>query len=96
MRVGSRGPSDRDLYDEWLLAKIREIHEDSRGTYGAPRIQAELRAQGVRVGTERIARLMRTELVLDALDMAIYQRKPRGVVLHSDSEYVGAGFLRVA
>ncbi len=35
------------------------IHARSRGTYGAPRIHAELRAQGIRVGRKRVARLMR-------------------------------------
>src|SRR5262249_9396859 len=39
---------------------IRTIHERARGTYGAPRIHAELAAQGVRVGRKRVARLMRT------------------------------------
>ena len=38
---------------------IRRIHTESRETYGAPRIHAELRAQGVRVGRKRVARLMR-------------------------------------
>ena len=35
---------------------------------------------------------LRTELVIDALDMAIWNRRPtQGLVIHSDSEYVGAG-----
>jgi putative transposase len=139
------------------------IHAESRGTYGAPRVQAELRAKGVSVSRKRVARLMhhagvrgvsrrrfvvttvrddasvpapdlvqrdfeaagpnqlwvadityvptwagflylavvldawsrrvvgwamathlRTELVLDALEMAVRQRQPRGVIHHSD------------
>ena len=38
---------------------MRTIHAVSRGTYGAPRIHAELRAEGRAVGEKRIARLMR-------------------------------------
>ena len=38
---------------------ILEIHEKSRGTYGSPRIHAELRARGEHVGRKRVARLMR-------------------------------------
>jgi len=41
-----------------LLAQIRVSHEQSRGTYGAPRIHADLQAQGLRCGRKRIARLM--------------------------------------
>jgi hypothetical protein len=41
-----------------LLEKIRKAHADSGGTYGSPRIQAELGDQGVRASRGRIARLM--------------------------------------
>ena len=44
--------------DAELLARIRSISERSRGTYGAPRVHAELGAQGIRVGLKRVARLM--------------------------------------
>lgn len=54
-----RTQSRRRQEDEQLTAKIREIHKRSRGTYGVPRIRAELAAQGVRVSRKRIARLMR-------------------------------------
>jgi putative transposase len=54
-----RPPSARAQADQALLVQIRAIHERSRGTYGAPRIHAELRAQGVRCGRKRVARLMR-------------------------------------
>ena len=36
-----------------------EIHAASRGTYGVPRIHAELAVDGVAVGRKRISRLMR-------------------------------------
>jgi len=42
-----------------LTETLRTIHTVSRGTYGAPRVHAELVADGVRVGKNRIARLMR-------------------------------------
>jgi putative transposase len=54
-----RAPSDRDLADAWLGERIRQIHRSSRGTYGAPRVHAELRFDGVRVGRKRVERLMR-------------------------------------
>ena len=38
---------------------IRTIHAGSHGTYGAPRVHAELKADGLSVGRKRIARLMR-------------------------------------
>ena len=159
----SREPSPRSREDERLMERIREIHESSRGTYGVPRVHAELQAEGLRVGRKRVGRLMaassihgvsrrrgckttkrgrerhgipdlvdrkftatapdqlwvadityvptwagflylavvldvfsrkivgwsmathlRTELVLDALGMALTQRRPDGVVHHSD------------
>ncbi len=55
-----RGPSDRALADAWLAERIKEIHAASRDTYGSPRVHAELRRQGIRVGRKRIERLMRT------------------------------------
>lgn len=55
-----RGPSARQLADEQLTATISEIHHRSRGSYGAPRVHAELRlGMGLRCGRKRVARLMR-------------------------------------
>jgi putative transposase len=54
-----RGLSQRTLEDERLSKKIREIHDRSKGTYGAPRIHAELAEEGVHIGRKRVARLMR-------------------------------------
>ncbi|MGX4694913.1 IS3 family transposase [Streptomyces sp. JNUCC 63] len=174
-----RGPSRRRREDAEITEKIRGHHERSHGTYGAPRIHADLREiDGLKVGRKRVARLMRqaglvgvhrrtgrasltrqdrraqpapdligrdftasapnlrwtadityvptgegwlylavimdlfsrrivgwamadhmrTELVTDALAMAVTARRPRpGLVHHSDSEYVecwmSPGFL---
>jgi putative transposase len=169
----SRPPSRRSREDVVLMQRIRWIHLRSRGTYGVPRIHAELADEGVRVGRKRVARLMRTaglrgvsrrkyvrttirearsrpapdlvqrnfmaagpnrlwvadityistwagnlylavvldawsrrvvgwayathlrtELVLDALEMAIRQRRPKGVIHHSDqgSQYTSLAF----
>jgi putative transposase len=169
----ARRPSARQESDAALLERIREIHKASHGTYGAPRIHAELSEQGFAVGRKRVARLMRaaglagvsrrkwivttrrdrdarpapdlverdfsaeapdrlyvadityvptwagflylavvldafsrrlvgwamathlrTELVLDALDMALQQRQPESVIHHSDqgSQYTSIAF----
>jgi len=165
--------SRRAREDEALMKEIRQIHQRSKGTYGAPRIHAQLAAKGTHVGCKRVARLMRaanlqgvsrrkgpqttcrqpgaqpapdlvkrdftatepdqlwvadithiatwtgwlylavvvdacsrrvvgwamathlrTELVLDALSMAIHQRHPQGVIHHSDqgSQYTSLAF----
>jgi putative transposase len=56
----SRPALARRLADRALTEQIQEIHARSRGTYGAPRVHAELRlALDVHVGRKRVARLMR-------------------------------------
>ena len=169
-----RPPSAHAIADTALLKQIRTVHASSRETYGAPRVQAALKAEGDKHGRKRIARLMRaaglagasrrrsgvtttrrdkearpapdlvdrnfvasrpnrlwvaditfvstasgflylavvldawsrkvvgwsmanhlrTELVLDALEMAIGQRRPDGVIHHSDqgSQYTSLAF----
>ncbi len=52
-------PSAREVRDADLIEKIRKIHDDSRGTYGSPRVHAQLLRNGVEVGRDRVARLMR-------------------------------------
>jgi len=56
---GRCGRSSRAQADEHLVTHIRLIHQASRGTYGVPRVHAELASAGMRCGRKRIARLMR-------------------------------------
>jgi transposase InsO family protein len=58
-----RAPSPRRLEDRQLGVKVVAIHRRSRGTYGAPRVQAELEAEGTRTSRKRVARLMREHQV---------------------------------
>ena len=53
-----RPASVRARTDAGLTGRIERIHQQSQGTYGAPRVHAELRAAGVRCGRKRVARLM--------------------------------------
>jgi putative transposase len=57
----ARPPSKRIREDAALSGKVHEIHERSRGTYGSPRVHAELRSIGIRCSRKRVARLMRRE-----------------------------------
>ncbi len=61
-----RGLSDHAASDIALAAQISAIHRESDGTYGTPRVHAELRAMGIRVSRRRIARLM-SELGLEGV-----------------------------
>jgi putative transposase len=52
-------PPARQLDDEALGEDIQRIYDDSRGTYGWPRVRKALRDEGVHVGGKRVARIMR-------------------------------------
>ena len=169
----SRPLSKRAREDAELLERIQAIHQASNGTYGGPRIHAELLSEGTRLGRKRVSRLMahaglegisrrrrprtswgskqtapapdlvkrawevdgpdrlwvadityiptwsgflylsvcmdawsrrivgwamathlRTELVLDAMNMALWQRRPKEVIHHSDqgTQYTSIAF----
>lgn len=56
----NRAPSQRAIRHAWLTDLIRQIHLDSRRTYGARRVHAELRlGHGVEVGHGAVEMLMR-------------------------------------
>ena len=52
-------PSARQVADDELAVRIEEIYDDSKGTYGWPRVHQALRRRGVCVRRERVARIMR-------------------------------------
>jgi putative transposase len=54
-----RPPSARARQDQTLKVQIERVHQESRGTYGSPRVYRQLKSQGVEVGENRVARLMR-------------------------------------
>ena len=51
-------PSHREVSDAELGERIDKIHVKSRGTYGAPRVHAQLRRDGMHVARKRVARIM--------------------------------------
>ena len=54
-----RGKCARQLDDERLLVQIKAAFHVSRETYGSPRVHAALKASGLNVGLNRVARLMK-------------------------------------
>ena len=52
------GAQRRHLSDDALLVHIKAIHAETRGGYGWPRTWKELLARGIRVGKERVQKLM--------------------------------------
>jgi putative transposase len=54
-----RAPSARRLRQEQLIGQIRQAHEHSDGTYGSPRVHAELVGQEVEVCVNTVAKLMK-------------------------------------
>lgn len=74
-----RGVSKRSQENEALIKQIRQIFEQSRGSYGSPRIWAQLCAQGIKVSRPRVARLMRKG--------HIRSKSRRKYVLTSDSKH---------
>jgi putative transposase len=70
-----REPSNRATRDAVLLTQIRQAHQDSRETYGSPRVHAVLRREGDRVGERRVARIMRQNGIR-GLSATLYRRAP--------------------
>lgn len=63
--------AERARADDELATRIRAIHADFDGTYGAPRITAELRDAGIEVNHKRVERVMRENRIV-----GVHLRKP--------------------
>jgi len=70
-----RPQSDRSIEDSRLLDRIQSVHQDSRETYGSPRVHAALKAEGEPIGQRRVERLMR-EHGVRACSAKLYRRMP--------------------
>jgi putative transposase len=56
-----RPESARQQQDKQLAEEVAKVHQESRGTYGSPRVHAEMRARGRKVSRKRVARLMKKQ-----------------------------------
>jgi putative transposase len=56
--VRRRRPSPRDLEQVWLGEQIQRIHQEADGTYGSPKVHAQLRREGIRTSRKRVERLL--------------------------------------
>ncbi|MFD5659234.1 IS3 family transposase [Streptomyces hirsutus] len=57
--AGRKARASRQREDRLLAERIREVHGESGGAYGSPRVTAEPRAKGLRVNEKRVAGVMR-------------------------------------
>ena len=69
-----RRPSPRDIEQTWLGEQIQRIHAASEGTYGSPKVHAQLRREGIRVSRKRVEWLMRQA----GLQGAFMRKRKRG------------------
>ncbi|WP_327284517.1 IS3 family transposase [Streptomyces sp. NBC_01205] len=58
-RQAETEPCERHRRDAELTSRIRQVHDESGGIYGSPRVHAVLKREGTRVGRKRVERLMR-------------------------------------
>ena len=71
---GERPISPRQARRDELIQRIGQVHADSRGLYGSPRVTAELNDSGIEVCENTVARLMRE---MDLRSKIVRQFRPR-------------------
>lgn len=70
-----RKTSRRAIEDKALSTKIVQIHKDSRGTYGSPRVFKTLKKQGIAIGKKRVERLMQAKNIMGRV-VKVTRRQP--------------------
>jgi putative transposase len=84
-----RPASPREQDNELLLKHIHDVHRESRGTYGSPRVHAELRiGLGLPVNRKRVERLMRQAGV-----RGLYWRRRRGCTVRDPDAQASADLV---
>lgn len=73
-----RPPSDRAVDNKRLLERIQELHTESDGVKGSPRIWEDLRYEGEPCGQNRVARLMRKADLQGIPQKRRWRKKPSG------------------
>ena len=76
----SRPESRRARFDRALTRAIRQVHSESDGTYGSPRVHAELRDTGWQCGRAKVARIMRNAGLKGCPKRRFRVTRKRGVV----------------
>jgi putative transposase len=84
--------SERARFDAVLSEKIEMIHRNSRATYGAPRVHAELHSIGIRCSRKRVARLMRRAKLRGCLRGRRMQTTHRLTLRQAAPDLVGRNF----
>ncbi len=74
-----RPESKRKKENQQIVEEIKEIHKQSRNTYGSPRMYAELKKQNIACSENRVARLMRLH--------QIAAKRKRRFVVTTDSKH---------
>jgi putative transposase len=69
-----RIPSERQRANQELLERIRNVHTKSRTLYGSPRITAELNDEGIGCGKNRVARIMKDNVIRATLKRRRFRR----------------------
>ena len=89
----TRPPSAREIRHAWLTDLIHQIRQQSRGTYGAARVHAELRlGYGIRVGHNAVAMLMRRAGLAGLSGSRGFRRRIRP--LDTPADLVDRNFVR--
>ena len=88
----SRQPSERAIENRRLLERMRELHEQSDGVFGSPRMWEELRYEGETCSRNRVARLMRIDGLRGVPQAKRWRKKssgdrPSGVANHLERNF---------